>query len=101
MDKLVTNLYTTGSYWNSFHTAEYLNADITDTHGNKIFNDRGTTIVDWLSGKGPSKFNTGNSTQFGHNTYRPNATNLKAANDSYWTALTKQNNQATHTIQEL
>nr|UGV43383.1 MAG: ORF1 [Torque teno virus] len=95
MSNLVKKLYTTGSYWNSFHTAEYLNPNITDKYNNKIFNARGTTLIEWLSGKGSDKFNTGNSTQFGHNTYSPNQEKLIAANDSYWTALTKENNQAT------
>lgn len=95
MHILVNKLYSTGSYWNSFHTTKYLNPNITNQHNNKIFNERSTTLINWLTGKGSTKFNTGNSTQFSHNTYSPDITKLTAANDCYWTALTKQNNQAT------
>ena len=92
---LQDKLYSRGSYWNSFHTAEYLNPNITDTYNNKIFNSTNSSLTTWLSTKGTGKFQTGDSTQFGHNSYNPNIDNIKSANKAYWAALTKTNDQAT------
>ena len=95
MSTLQKKLYSTGSYWNSFHTAEYLNPNVTDTYNHKIFNTTSNSLISWLTNKGNSNFQSGKSTQFGHNSYNPDETKIKQANDAYWTALTKQNDQPT------
>ena len=95
MTTLQTKLYSTGSYWNSFHTAEYLNPNITDTHNHKIFTNTNNATATWLAKKGNDGFQTGNSTQFGYNSYKPIPNNIIQANEAYWTALTKQNDQPT------
>nr|UGV43327.1 MAG: ORF1 [Torque teno virus] len=92
-------LYARGSYWNSFHALEYLNPGISDTNNNKIFNGTSTTVSSWLTGKGHSKFQTGDSTQFGHNSYKPTVENIKSARSAYWTALNKPNDLAVNIAQ--
>nr|UGV43379.1 MAG: ORF1 [Torque teno virus] len=92
-------LYTRGSYWNSFHALEYLNPGISDTYNNKIFNGTSTTLSSWLTGKGNSKFQTGDSTQFGHSSYKPTVENIKSARSAYWTALNKPNDLAVNIAQ--
>nr|UPW35085.1 ORF1 [Torque teno virus 24] len=91
LKELQNTLYSTGSYWNSFHTMEYLNANITDTHNNKILNE----LNSWLTSKGTNSLQTGHSTQFGHNSYKPTKDNIEKALNAYWTSLTKANDQAT------
>ena len=95
LEDLQNKLYSTGSYWNSFHTAEYLNPNITDTYNNKIFNSENTSLTTWLTSKGSTNFQTGNSTQFGYNSYKPETSKIQSANEAYWKALTKTNDQAT------
>uniref|UniRef100_A0AAU8H4D9 Capsid protein n=1 Tax=Alphatorquevirus homin21 TaxID=3048423 RepID=A0AAU8H4D9_9VIRU len=96
---LETILYTRGSYWNSFHSLEYLNPGISDTYNHKIFNTNNTTLNSWLTAKGNDKFQTGNSTQFGHNSYKPNTENIRKARSAYWTALNKPNDLAVNIAQ--
>ena len=83
INKLQTKLYNTSSYWNSFHTAEYLNPNITDTHNNKIFNTTDTTLTTWLTSKDNNNFQTNNNTQFDYNSYKPTKENIKKANNAY------------------
>nr|UGV43338.1 MAG: ORF1 [Torque teno virus] len=98
-EQLENILYARGSYWNSFHALEYLNPGISDTHNNKIFNNTSTGISTWLTGKGNDKFQTGNSTQFGHNSYKPTVEKIKSARSAYWTALNKTNDLAVNIAQ--
>nr|QOI17555.1 ORF1 [Torque teno virus] len=98
-DELEKILYERGSYWNSFHALEYLNAGITDTYNNKIFNSSSTSLTTWLTGKGNSSFQTGNSTQFGHNSYKPTVDNIRKARKAYWTALEKRNDLSVNIAQ--
>lgn len=92
-------LYERGSYWNSFHALEYLNPGISDTYNSKIFNAYPTALTDWLTGKGPDKFQTGNSTQFGYNSYKPTKENITKARNAYWKALNKQNDLSVNIAQ--
>ena len=98
-EELENILYARGSYWNSFHALEYLNPGISDTYNNKIFNGTSTTLSTWLTGKGNTKFQTGDSTQFGHNSYKPTVQNIKLARSAYWTALNKPNDLAVNIAQ--
>lgn len=91
-------LYERGSYWNSFHALEYLNPGITDKHNSKIFNSD-STLTNWLTKKGDNQFQTGNSTQFGHNSYKPTCEKISAARKAYWTALNKSNDLSVNIAQ--
>jgi hypothetical protein len=92
-------LYTRGSYWNSFHALEYLNPGVSDTNNSKIFNSTSTSLISWLTGKGLNKFQTGNSTQFGYNSYEPTYNNITNARKAYWTALNKPNDLSVNIAQ--
>nr|UGV43328.1 MAG: ORF1 [Torque teno virus] len=98
-EELEKILYERGSYWNSFHALEYLNPGISDTHNSKIFNSTSTLLITWLTGKGSEKFQTGNSTQFGHNSYKPTKTHITNARKAYWTALNKPNDLSVNIAQ--
>lgn len=98
-DALEQILYERGSYWNSFHAVEYLNPGISDTHNSKIFNSTSTQLTDWLTGKGERKFQTGNSTQFGHNSYKPTKHQITMARNAYWNALSKPNDLSVNIAQ--
>jgi len=81
-------LYNTGDLYHTFHTQEYLNP-------NRKF-DKKTGAAeaienkDWL-GKYNNNFQTGKSSLFGFNTYKPNKEKLLKIRKQYFDTLTQEN----------
>uniref|UniRef100_A0AAU7SSC6 Capsid protein n=1 Tax=Alphatorquevirus homin21 TaxID=3048423 RepID=A0AAU7SSC6_9VIRU len=73
------------SYWNSFHTEEYLNPNIT-SHKNKKLSEK-------FSPQNLTTLKTGDSTRFGYNSYNTKSLHneIIAARDWYFTELNKPN----------
>lgn len=91
-------LYTRGSYWNSFHSMEYMNPNIITKNSQKLITQ--DSLKNYIETKSTSStantFQTGNNTQFGYNSYNPKKDNIKQVRKLYWNELQKPNDLATN-----
>lgn len=81
-------LYNTGDLYHTFHTQEYLNPN--RKFDKKTGAAESIKYKEWL-GKNSTSFQTGKSSLFGFNTYKPEKTKIEEIRKQYFDTLTQEN----------